>query len=750
MAKTWYLNWQCCFQTRTGKQYAVNIYTETAAQQVRQLVGAETPFVTQEEDEDDVFVSVRSQSGYLRVEDLDGTLLEELMPANNTERFVELVEGTYTGTWPNGTFQRGIGAEYTLWRGFLQAEAFTQSWDGQAKVLEFPVRSLLGTLADTQMDASLAGNDENVAKVLVRAMDALGVEPYQVTVASEFSFTMDMMSAVVQLKAFFTEEEVTNEGDTTMVTVGDSYYSAISSIFALMGLTVREEGPNIVIGKLDGIVGVETFTWAQVVSISQGESVSTGRTTIGDSQLLTVTNFMGADNVAGFVPGAKVAKVELALLSSDTTVLQLPFTTEDSSQTYDIQELAEGVSVIQPHEQRQDSNEYYTMGACVIKLWNGPDPAAEWRFTTSQAQITMQTFLSTSIMQEPLLYPRVENRNNILYVGAIPCRFYASLSEERAPSLANGMFFQLSGYTANGSWDYPASGLDKLVSEIAVYRINTGSKNWNIKSGWLLIDADIVSYVADFTTYGDYKVYIGRVPQRGVEDPLRYSLHVQLSVGPLFWNGESWVQDQSASFTIDYENGQMVGNKTSDMGVEGEGLFIPVNRILYGVVNFTVLSAVGFNQSYRERDCHTFVAKSLSLTHVTTRPLTASDRTSNMYRQTILQSGFSGEQQIDLTVGTMNNNVDSASFIKSPGVNGGYIQKMKYILQGDIRPEVRLLQRMAAQYGQVRRTFQAVIQQGLNLTTSRYTYLQRKFFGVHSETDWKEEKERVKFIEINN
>jgi thymidylate kinase len=121
-----------------------------------------------------------------------------------------------------------------------------------------------------------------------------------------------------------------------------------------------------------------------------------------------------------------------------------------------------------------------------------------------------------------------------------------------------------------------------------------------------------------------------------------------------------------------------------------------------------------------------------------------------VYRETILQSGFSGEQQIELTLGTYNNNVDSASFLKEPGVAGEYLQKMSYVLSGQVRPEVRLLQRLVAQYGQVRRTFQAVAAQNLDLVTSRYQYLYRAYIGIRKETDWQDEKEIVKFLEIDN
>ncbi len=58
----WNIHWQCCFQSLGGTQYAVNIYEQDYDGSIVQLIGSDKPFVTQEDDDDDVFTPIRTQT----------------------------------------------------------------------------------------------------------------------------------------------------------------------------------------------------------------------------------------------------------------------------------------------------------------------------------------------------------------------------------------------------------------------------------------------------------------------------------------------------------------------------------------------------------------------------------------------------------------------------------------------------------------------------------------------------------------
>ena len=91
----WYKRYRVPFASIGDIQYMIYIYERTSGNLVT-LIGADEPFETQEKDSDDIFTPIREQTGYIRViDDSGGTLLEQIMPSNNTEKLVRV----YTGTW---------------------------------------------------------------------------------------------------------------------------------------------------------------------------------------------------------------------------------------------------------------------------------------------------------------------------------------------------------------------------------------------------------------------------------------------------------------------------------------------------------------------------------------------------------------------------------------------------------------------------------------------------------------------------
>jgi hypothetical protein len=114
-----------------------------------------------------------------------------------------------------------------------------------------------------------------------------------------------------------------------------------------------------------------------------------------------------------------------------------------------------------------------------------------------------------------------------------------------------------------------------------------------------------------------------------------------------------------------------------------------------------------------------------------------------------MASGFNEEKQIELTLGTYNNNMDSLSFIKQNLTT--YIERFPYIDASatiNQRPELHLLDRMVYYYGYVRRMFRCNVLRGLDYMQTLYGYNYRSYFGVKASTEWRDDTEEVKFIEV--
>ena len=109
------------------------------------LKGGAQPFTTQEDDSDDQFTPIRTQSGYIRVIDdgyaADGVTAfnwKDLIPQTNTSRPVTLTAG--------GT---------VVWQGFMQSQNFSGELYGNPQEREFPVHCVLSALNGVDVPVTL-------------------------------------------------------------------------------------------------------------------------------------------------------------------------------------------------------------------------------------------------------------------------------------------------------------------------------------------------------------------------------------------------------------------------------------------------------------------------------------------------------------------------------------------------------------------------------------------------------------------
>lgn len=138
------IHWQIPFKSlRGGTDYIVNIYDSRFSGTPIVLNGGSQPFTTQEDDSDDMFTPVRTQSGYLRIvdnnRDANGNLIppsifynswwQAMIPSTDTSRPVTLTVGNTV-----------------MWQGFMQAQNFGGVLYGNPQEREFPVQCPLAAL----------------------------------------------------------------------------------------------------------------------------------------------------------------------------------------------------------------------------------------------------------------------------------------------------------------------------------------------------------------------------------------------------------------------------------------------------------------------------------------------------------------------------------------------------------------------------------------------------------------------------
>ena len=715
----WYKRYRIPFQSRSGTQYMVYIYEQTSGSLIT-LTGAAEPFVTQEETDDNIYTPIRAQSGYLRViDESGGTLLESIMPTNNLQKKVVL----YTGTWNSSmtTFTDGT----IKWQGFLCAEAFTQPWDGSVNMIEFPVKSMLGALNDIQVSSMIDGSPQRIGTLLDLAFQRLGYAPSSLYVSSQlFDARVSFLNIYIMPQIFFSREDIQNEGSTTTVSIGMSWQKALAEIMKMYGFMMRENGENIHIVYYDGhgnsgIIYTEVYNWSDIWSTSPSRVVNS----MSSYELPNCFVFRSDGNTMGYFQGRSGAKVTLKCPHQQSVLTTLPVTEETSTEPTSIS-VTNGVVKVQPHGQRYNQQETFSY----------------YRYNNNTATPTTSTYdlcKTTSVLDDP-----PANTGESSVTGAIPVRsLFNKTGDNTEYHLESGLLLNMR-WLDSATDQAPENAMPcyAIVSEIS-------SSN---KSSYLNIQLDLQCFVYDLNGHLLY----GLLNEPSIET--YYILFLRVSCGNYYWNGVEWTT-QASTFRIMTDGMKIISNKTEDMLVEGdEGFFIPKPIGINGYVTVTIMNFGLFELKYPISQhflgVPSLIMKSIEVSLISEIPLTASARDANVYRSGS-NTGFSNFAEVELSLGTYNNNIDSPNFIVDS--QSDYITTLRYDSGIDyMRPELYLINRMFSQYGQMRRTMRADVESGLDIYNRRFyltsSGIQRFFFAVDANHRWREDEQTVKLIEINN
>lgn len=154
------VKWRIKFKSlRADILYNVDIYENSYAGAPIQLIGAVDPFYTQEDDSDDIFTPIRTQSGYIRIVD-DGSInWRDIIPSNDTARPVVL--------WHDENNQT-----VTDWIGFIQAQNFGYKLFETPVERELPIQCPLTVLSGIDINYA-SPNIKNFASLLKTIIDSI-------------------------------------------------------------------------------------------------------------------------------------------------------------------------------------------------------------------------------------------------------------------------------------------------------------------------------------------------------------------------------------------------------------------------------------------------------------------------------------------------------------------------------------------------------------------------------------------------
>ena len=320
------IHWQIKFKSlRAGTDYTVNIYDAAYSGNPIPLKGGAEPFVTQEDDDEDMFIPVRTQSGYIRIVDdgldANGNAFnwKDLLPSTDVDRPVTLTAATGT----------------VLWQGFMQAQNFTGVLYGNPQEREFPVQCPLTVLSANDISTQ-EREMKTFGYVIAQAFSSIPTLTFD-----NFIFQGGADAREWLLKLVDWQNYVTSEDDVT-VTARYDYGIILEDICKFWGWSCRVYRRSVFFSRVDDN-DVEpnalVLTLAELGSLTS--SLGTVETFLSDASLPTDL-FVSTDNDETLVRGYRKATVHANAGDGDTTIIQaypdaVMDEIEEEGQNYNVQ-----------------------------------------------------------------------------------------------------------------------------------------------------------------------------------------------------------------------------------------------------------------------------------------------------------------------------------------------------------------------------------------------------------------------------
>ena len=299
---------------RAGTTYVVNIGGGTGTPVP--LMGGSQPFTTQEDDDEDMFTPIRTQSGYLRIidngKDANGNAFDwkDLIPATDTSRPVTL------------THSSG-GQTVVDWAGFMQAQDFGSVLYGNPQEREFPIQCVLTVTQGTDINYQQTAI-QNFAYLLKHIVDAIPSAQRP----SEFYIQGGSDAQAWLLKKIDWQNFVSEDADGNL-TARFNCYNCLEDMCAFWGWTARTKCTAMYLTCADD--SAETnwlhLTYANLTTMASGTTAGTTSDTFTTTNLDTTNSgdiFASTGNEDYTQRGPMKATVSGDGNTADTNIIDYP------------------------------------------------------------------------------------------------------------------------------------------------------------------------------------------------------------------------------------------------------------------------------------------------------------------------------------------------------------------------------------------------------------------------------------------
>ena len=317
------IHWKIPFKSlRTGTVYTINIWKDGSLPSGYPLIlkGGADPFVTQEDDDDDMFAAVRTQSGYFRIFDDGHAVNSASTPATVTFDWHDILPQTDTDRMVTLTHVNN-GSTIVDWQGYMQSRDFGSTLYGNPQEREFPIQCPLSALAASTVSGTQR-ELKNFAYVIREAFANLTGMTF-----TNFIF-QGGMSARTWLTYLVDWQNLVNisaEGD-----VSGKYdnLQVMKDVCGFFGWTCRVYGKDVIFSRADdddSTTSLSSLELTQAQLDSMADSGNTSAGTIGtfySSVSLSGDIFASTNNEETLMRGSSIATVSANANGGDDTIIE--------------------------------------------------------------------------------------------------------------------------------------------------------------------------------------------------------------------------------------------------------------------------------------------------------------------------------------------------------------------------------------------------------------------------------------------
>ena len=299
--------WQIKFcSLRTETVYTVSVIksesTEAEEDVVVPLLGGSQPFVTDEDDDEDFFMPVRTQSGYLTIVDTgvdrngDPFDWREFLPSTDVDRPILVTNSSGD----------------IVWAGFMQAQNFSGVLFEKPQERKFPVQCYLSSLSRIDIRPRAFGNDiprifdnmQNFASLLIQIMRHIPNETFNTIYIQGGNDVVTWLTREFEWMVF---EELDEDGN---LIPKYSVLDALTNMCIYWGWTARTRGLDLY------LLSPDDDTEQDIAKIGQDEllHLAAGDTSVAieivqPQELQIADEFAGTDNTDAQMRGPNTASI---------------------------------------------------------------------------------------------------------------------------------------------------------------------------------------------------------------------------------------------------------------------------------------------------------------------------------------------------------------------------------------------------------------------------------------------------------